>query len=81
MTGLIYDYFITYEHHGCYIKTFSITSCLDDGGVYSNLEEGNISVRCDAIFLLDWEPIYPVEHIWMLSVPMCFWTDYRLLGF
>lgn len=43
---------IIYEHHGCCIKTFSIKLCLDDGG----LEEGNNSIRCDAIILLCGHP-------------------------
>lgn len=56
----------------------SIKLCLDDGGLYSDLEKGNNSVRCDAVFLA---PICPVEHIRTLSASMCFWTDYRLFGF
>lgn len=67
MTGLIHDSVLIYEHHACYINTFSIKSCLGDGGLYLNAEEGSNSERCDAIFLLGHRPsvlwnIYECSH-------------------
>lgn len=45
-----------YEHHGCHIKTFSIKSCLGDGALCLNAEEGSNSDRCDAIIPLGRHP-------------------------